>query len=234
MYTPSPDFSFTSGTYTPASDFNFDSEGPPPPPALPSGLIEIGFSATFIAGLKPPIVARQIVGTGYFLVLYDTVYYGEVDLPMSSLSVSSRSGNPSTINAVVPFTTEYAEAITNAMENMGHCVMMVYRTQTDNTGQADSKMVEYGDITTLQTDIGPKNASIILTATSTKTNAAPKAIAMRGLSYVSTVNGKKRVRCTPSNDLTVGDTITVGGYTLVANNIQLNVTPTMESMEVYE
>ena len=151
-------------------------------------------------------------------------------LPISSLSVSSRSGTPSSINSVIPFTVEYSDTV-NSLSN---ATIYVNRIQDYSDGTSDDSLIEHGDLTGLQIDIGPKNASIILTGTSTKTNRAAKFVELNGLQYVATVNGKKRIRCTPSNDLTVGDTVQIEGHTLIANNIQLNVTASLESMEVYE
>jgi hypothetical protein len=151
-------------------------------------------------------------------------------LPISSLSVSSRSGTPSSINAVIPFTVEYVDKV-NSLSN---ATLYINRIQDYSDGTSDDSLIEHGDLTGLQIDIGPKNASIILTGKSTKTNRVAKLIELNELSYVATVNGKKRVRCTPSNDLTVGDTVSIGGHVLVANNIQLNVTSSMETMEIYE
>jgi hypothetical protein len=186
-----------------------------------------GEGTALFAGIH---VAKFVISTRYLMTLTDTDTSDIYTLPASSLSISSRSGNPSVINAVIPFAEVYALAIAS----ITHGVIKIYRSQTDDTGATSTDLIEYGTLTTVQSDNGPKNASIILTASSTKTTLRPKTIAMRGLQYVATVNGKLRVRCTPSNDLTVGDTVSIGDYTLIANNIQLSVTATLEMMEIYE
>ena len=195
-----------------------------------TGTAEIEAEAIADITALPPTLAKFITRTQYFFTITDTDTAEVFTLPASSLSISSRSGNQSSINAVVPFTVEYA-AIVSAIT---HGVMKIYRAQTDNTGATNAALIEHGALTGVQSDIGPKNASIILTGTSTKTNRAAKFVELNGLAYVATVNGKKRVRCTPSNDLTVGDTVSIEGHVLIANNIQLNVTESMETMEVYE
>jgi hypothetical protein len=186
-----------------------------------------GESLALFAGIH---VAKFVISTRYLMTLTDTDTSDIYTLPASSLSISSRSGNPSVINAVIPYSPVYALAIASVTNGL----LKIYRSQTDSAGATVTDLIEYGTLGTVQSDIGPKNASIVLTASSTKTTLRPKTIYMHGLQYVATVNGKLRVRCTPSNDLTVGDTVSIGGYTLIANNIQLSVTANLEMMEIYE
>jgi hypothetical protein len=186
--------------------------------------------AAFAGSSIPPVIARQIIRTSYFLTFTDTETEEATIIPASSLSISSRSGNPSSINAVIPYTFDHANTIASAT----NALIEIHRAQTYCNGQTSTALIEYGDVTSIRSDIGGRNASITLTASSTKTNRATKYVTMHGISYVSVIDGKMRIRCTPSNDLAVGDTVHIDTYTLVANNIQLNVTATLEQMEVYE
>jgi hypothetical protein len=180
-------------------------------------------------------MAEYGLNHGGFLRLYGVTFVQEKVpftylLPMSSLSVSSRSGAPSAITAVIPYTVEIA----NWIGAIQAASLEVYREQTGSSGQTDTALVESAAVVSVRSDIGGKNASITLRATSTKTHRTPRAVTLHGLSYVSVVDGKQRVRCAPCNDLTVGDTVLVGAYVLVADNIQLSVSPTLEQMEIYE
>lgn len=200
------------------------------PIPIPTGLIECEVEAVMDATPLLPSVAKRIICTRYVLTVTDTDTSETMTFPISSLSVSSRSGNPSTISAVAP----YSQEVVSFIAAVTHARIDVYRTQTDNTNATNSTLIEYGTLTAVRSDIGGRNASFTLTASSTKTNRIPKYVNLSGLSYVSVTDGKKRVRCTPSNDLVVGDTVNVGGNTLIANNIQLSVTPKLELMEIYE
>jgi hypothetical protein len=176
------------------------------------------------------IVAKFIVSTKYLFSITDSETGAVFWFPITSLSVSSRNGSPSKINVTIPYTVEYADSLAGLSDGL----LKVYRSQTDNEGDVNTSLVEYGALTTLQTYVGARSASIALIGTSIKVNTLPKIVRLNGLSYVAVSSGKKRIRCSASNNLMAGDTVEIEGHSFLANNIQLNVTASTETMEVYE
>lgn len=151
-------------------------------------------------------------------------------LPMSSFQSRLRSGNPSYLQAVVPYTAALADAV--SARPHGQLIVRRGRRWTDGTVQVEE--IARASLELISSAQGGRSQSITLSGHRTHTYSAPKSVALADASYRAVSNGRRRYRCAIENSLLPGDTAIVGADSFVVAELQHLVDTRTAIMEVSE
>ena len=165
----------------------------------------------------------------YFTLTGDADSETDVEIPISSFNCRLRSGDPTYLQVVIPG-DDYAAQVA-ARPNGQMVVEMDYLLSGVSQHREEIVRVDLEDI---RTDEGSKKRSITLTGHRTVTYSG-KIVDLRHGSYKSVTNGAMRVRCPePDMYLRPGDTARYDGDSFVVNDISINVSISLRTMEVAE
>jgi hypothetical protein len=157
----------------------------------------------------------------------------DITLPISSLSIRLRDGEPTYCGVVVPNVDEYgAEVI--ARPNGEIVIQRGY--EYNDGGQSLSEICRV-DLEDIAYDQGPSNSSIQIAGHKTETNSTPETIDIRPLQMLSLQSGGiLRARAQTSFFLRPGDDVIYGdaGETFTAGLITISVGSHLDQMEVTE
>lgn len=170
-----------------------------------------------VFGITP--AARQGTIVYLFTITGDGDGLDDMRVPITYFQARLRSGDPTYLKVVTPYTPKNAVDIT-ARINGTMQIDLAYATGGDYTDQETIIQTKLEDI---RIDEGPLNKSISLTGHRQKTYTA-KSITIREPIYRNMINGKMRYRfAEPSLHLYPGDTVVVGDNTFVASTITYSV-----------
>ncbi len=159
-------------------------------------------------------------------------YLDDLVIPVSSIQMRRRDGDPTYIAVVVPSSDYDTDEAAISARSGG--VMVVKRGFRFQDGR--EQLEEIGRAT-LESVGGSKTATrgeFNLTGHKTLTNQAPKTVALTGASYRNLTDGKRRYRCLPHNFLQPGDTVVINGESFTVGVITYTIGTDGERMEVSE
>jgi hypothetical protein len=154
----------------------------------------------------------------------------DVIIPISSVSCRLRSGDPTYLSVVIPYTSTYAGYI-NDRPNGDMRLDMGYEVDGEVVLQETVCTV---DLETVAIDYGARNKSITLTGHRTVTYA-PKVVDLANVNYYRQYDGNYTYRCaTVDLYLKPGDTARYSSHSITVGRISWVISPTSQSMEVSE
>jgi hypothetical protein len=154
----------------------------------------------------------------------------DIEIPIKSFQGRLRSGPPSYLSVVIPYTAEYATAIT-ARSNGDLQIDMAYKLDGEFIQRQELVWVHLEDI---RIDQGGNNSSITLSGHRQETYTQ-KSVTLKDATYYRLSAGKKCYRFPKANmELNPGDTVTVGSDSLTADLITYTIGTMTQQMEVSE
>lgn len=184
-----------------------------------------------IAASQPPHYrwAIQEPETGQTIYRF---YLDDLVIPVSSIQMRRRDGDPTYIAVVVP-SSDYDtdEAAINARAGG---VMVVKRGFRFQDGREQLEEIGRATIESMGGSKTAISGEINLTGHKTITNSAPKTVELEGASYRNITDGKRRYRCVPDNFLEPGDTVIINGESFIVGAITYTIDADSERMEISE
>jgi hypothetical protein len=157
----------------------------------------------------------------------------DVVLPVSSISIRLRNGEPTYCGVVVP-NVALNEDYINDRPNGQVVVYQGYEYTDGNQSIAEVCRVDLEDVAY---DQGPSKSSFQLSGHITESNGAPTTFDIRPIQALSLqANGARRVRSQPKFFLRSGDTVIYGesGESFTAGLITISVNAAIDRMDVTE
>lgn len=184
-----------------------------------------------LAGSLAATFTLAVIATRGERTVYRLTLTGANDLvlPMSSFQARRRDNQPTYLACVVPNGPVQAQAITD--NSTGELVidMTVIAGDSETTSELVRAALE-----DIRLDEGAHSASATLTGYKTVATAMPKIVTVHSVSYRTSRNGKRRLRCEVNFDLNPGDTVQDGEARWVAREIAYAIGPALSLMEVAE
>jgi hypothetical protein len=134
---------------------------------------------------------------------------GDVVLPISNLSARLRSGEASYLNVTVPYTLEYADAV-SARPNGDMILEHIVR---DNLGNTMEFVVVTVALETIQISRGASSSSIVLIGHRQSTNSNPTSHSVAPLSLQTGTTASTMIVPEYDQNIRPGDTVTGEGVT---------------------
>lgn len=143
----------------------------------------------------------------------------DVMIPITSLRSRRRSGNPSSLQVVVPGMDRHDDIAARVDGSI--VITMAYRVGDYTVSSEEIARAHIKDIDVLKAGSGH---TITLSGESDVTYTGSKTVGLTNVTYTSFVSGVRRVRMSvPDLNLTPGDTVTTGGRSFVADLITTTV-----------
>jgi len=164
-------------------------------------------------------------------IIYTFTLTGSPDvvIPVSSIQMRRRDGEPTYINVVIPH-KDYAAIV--AARSSGE--MVIKKGYRFADGSTSLQEIARADLDQIRVDRGGRNASISLIGYKTVENTVPKTVELSGASYRAYAGAKRRYRCAVDLWLQPGDTVQINGEEFTAGMISYTIGSRQELMEVGE
>lgn len=187
--------------------------------AASTKIANVAMSGAAIGGgaLTYDIVPGQIVGTVAYLFTLtgSTDGLDDIEIPITSLQARLRSGDPTYLKVVLPYSSSNAAAI-SARPNGDLEIDLALLVDGEYTHRETIISVNFEDV---RIDQGPMSQSISLTGHKQETYGS-QSITLINPIYKNSINGELRYRfAEPCVHLHPGDSVTVGDDTFNANVI---------------
>jgi hypothetical protein len=152
----------------------------------------------------------------------------DVEVPMTSLQMRRRDGNPTMISCVIPD----AETYLDYAEDREDGEIIIYAGSITEDGTRHLSELDRVSLDTISYDIGVQSSSLIVSGYKTETNINPRPVDITGVTYYGVqADGKRRIRGKVNQFLRPGDTAIYNGESFVVDQIYLYVEATNAWME---
>jgi hypothetical protein len=176
----------------------------------------------FVSAWLDTAPAPQWSGTGkeIFVCVLRLAPLDDLEVPMASMQLRRRNGNPTMLSCIVPDAMAYYTAA--AARDGGEII--IYGGVETEAGVRQISEIERATLEGISYDVGVMSSSLTLSGYRTATTANPREVALSGISYYGLqADGKQRVRSKPNIFLRPGDTVTFQGGAFVVDQIYLSV-----------
>ena len=163
-----------------------------------------------------------------FICLLRKTGLTDVEVPMTSLQMRRRDGNPTMISCVIPD----AETYLDYAEDREDGEIIIYAGSITEDGTRHLSELDRVSLDSISYDIGVQSSSLIISGYKTETNINPRPVDITGVSYYGVqADGKRRIRGKVNQFLRPGDTAIYNGESFVVDQIYLYVEATNAWME---
>jgi hypothetical protein len=159
-------------------------------------------------------------------------YLDDLLLPVSSMQIRRRDGEPTYIAVTVP-SADYDVDEAAIISRAGGAII-VYRGHRFQDGREQLEELERVVLESFSGSEMAVSSELNLNGHRTVTNNSPKTMNLTGASYRNLTDGKRRYRCAPDNFLRPGDTAVINGESLTVASITYTIGTDGERMEVAE
>lgn len=144
--------------------------------------------------------------------------FSDVEVPISSLQIRRRDGEPTMVSCVVPDAMTYYDY---ADDRTGGELIIDAGSVTDD-GTRHTSELERVSLDSVWYDHGVKNSSLQLSGYRTETTSNPRPVDIEAVTYNSLqADGKRRIRCKINIFLRPGDTAIFGVESVVVEQIYI-------------
>jgi hypothetical protein len=163
-----------------------------------------------------------------FICLLRKTGTSDVEVPMASMQMRRRDGNPTMISCVIPD----AETYLDYAEDRKDGEIIIYAGSITEDGTRHLSELDRVSLDTISYDIGVQSSSLVISGYRTETNVNPKPVDIVGVSYYGLqADGKRRIRGKVNQFLRPGDTAIYNGESFTVDQIYLYVEPSNAWME---
>jgi hypothetical protein len=159
---------------------------------------------------------------------------GATTIPIAAFSGQLRSGQPSYLQVSIPDAPRWAATLA-AYAAQADTDMVIHAGYRYSDGAYQTVEIARVTLRNVRSDYGAKSSTISLDGIDTRSNTAPKSVALTGASYRSVADsGRVRYRCAMNFSVRPGDTVTVAGETFVVGELSYQVSAGAATLEVAE
>lgn len=164
-----------------------------------------------------------------YLCILRKAGYDDVELPMSSMQLRRRSGDPTLVSCVVPDAITYLDY---AQDREGGEIIIQSGSETAD-GTRHLSELERAGLDSISYARGVGSSSLILSGYRTETNDNPRQVEIEAATYYGLqADGARRIRSAVNIFLRPGDTILLGIESFTVEQIYIAVEPGNAWMEV--
>jgi hypothetical protein len=152
----------------------------------------------------------------------------DVEVPLASLQMRRRDGNPTMISCVIPD----AETYLDYAEDREDGEIIIYAGSITEDGTRHLSELERVSLDSISYDIGVQSSSLVVSGYRTETNINPRPVDIEGVTYYGLqADGKRRIRAKINQFLRPGDTAIYGDGSFVVDQIYVFIEPKNAWME---
>jgi hypothetical protein len=152
----------------------------------------------------------------------------DVDVPLASLQMRRRDGNPTMISCVIPD----AETYMGYVEDREDGEIIIYAGSITEDGTRHLSELDRVSLDSISYDIGVQSSSLVISGYRTETNINPRPLDITDVTYYGLqADGKRRIRAKINQFLRPGDTAIYNGESFVVDQIYLYIEPRNAWME---
>jgi len=154
--------------------------------------------------------------------------FTDIEVPMSSLQLRRRDGNPTMVSIVVPDAMTYFDYA----DDRDGGEIIIYAGSVTEDGTRHVSEFERATLETITYDVGVESSSLSLSGYRTETNINPRPVDLDGITYYGLqADGKRRIRGKVNIFLRPGDTAIWGEESFVVDQIYVKVEAANSWME---
>lgn len=182
-------------------------------------------------GIDLPVFRREYAGALYLPDVYRLSIAGDLWLSIRSLTIRRSVGlDALTIVAAMASPEQVAEVRARVGESM-----TLWRGVRFLDGQEQLEPMLTVPLESMRYDRGPGSGSFTLSGSTSAGVPINRPRTLRGVSYLQSTNGARRLRCAIDTYLAPGDTALIrGSSSMLVNEILISISPTSGVMEVAE
>jgi hypothetical protein len=171
------------------------------------------------------------------VLAYQTVYrcilsadgLDDYEVPIKSVQMRRRDGEPTMISVVVPDAMTYLAACEDYVDGY----LTVWAGIRTSDGVENLAELERVTLDTVAYDHGVQNSSLTLSGYRTQTNANPRPVTVSGVRYYGLqADGKSKIRANVNQWLRPGDTVVYGATEIDVASIYIMIDNRLSWMEV--
>jgi hypothetical protein len=152
----------------------------------------------------------------------------DVEVPLASLQMRRRDGNPTMISCVIPD----AETYLDYAKDRKNGEIIIYAGSITEDGTRHLSELERVSLDSISYDIGVRSSSLVISGYRTETNINPRPVDIEGVTYYGLqADGKRRIRAKINQFLRPGDTAIYGDGSFVVDQIYVFIEPKNAWME---